>query len=69
MNKLTGRLLTHLGLTAVTVATLYPLMLVLRIAVSPGQGFDADLSPIPDTVTLDNFTAVVSESLPVHRTF
>ena len=57
----TGRLLTHLVLITVTVATLYPLLLVLRIAFSPGQGFDADLSPIPDAVTLDNFRAVVGE--------
>ena len=56
-----GRLLTHLVLLSVTVATLYPLLLVLRIAVSPGQGFDADLSPIPDAVTLDNFRAVIGE--------
>jgi arabinogalactan oligomer/maltooligosaccharide transport system permease protein len=56
-----GRLLTHLVLVTVTVATLYPLMLVLRIAFSPGQGFDADLSPIPDAVTLDNFRAVIGE--------
>ena len=56
-----GRLLTHLVLLSVTVATLYPLLLVLCIAVSPGQGFDADLSPIPDAVTFDNFRAVIGE--------
>jgi len=56
-----GRALTHVVLICVTVATLYPLMLVLRIAFSPGQGFDADLSPIPDAVTLDNFRAVIGE--------
>ena len=56
-----SRALTHLVLIAVTVATLYPLLLVLRIAFSPGQGFDADLSPIPDAVTLDNFRAVIGE--------
>ncbi|MGB0589441.1 MAG: sugar ABC transporter permease [Myxococcota bacterium] len=56
-----SRAMTHLVLIVVTVATLYPLLLVLRIAFSPGQGFDADLSPIPDTLTLDNFRAVIGE--------
>ena len=62
--SLGGRIVTHLFLMAVTVATLYPLMLVLRIALSPGQGFDADLSPIPSAVTFDNFAAVINESTP-----
>ncbi len=57
---------THGFLVAVTLATLYPLMLVAKIALSPGQSFSASLNPLPDlaTATLDNFRAVVSESTP-----
>src|SRR5690606_8863268 len=61
-----GSLATHAFLVLVTVATLYPLMLVARIALTPGQGFSASLNPLPDfeTATLDNFRAVVTESTP-----
>ncbi|MBD89211.1 MAG: ABC transporter [Deltaproteobacteria bacterium] len=58
------RAATHLVLILVTMAVLYPLVLVLKIAFGPGQGFSAGLSPIPDTVSLDNFRAVVSETTP-----
>ena len=59
-----GRLLTHLALIIITLVTLYPLMLVLKIAFGSGQSFDAGLSPIPQTLSLDNFRAVVGETTP-----
>ena len=53
----------HTGLIIFTLFTLYPLMLVLRIAFSPGnEGFSSRLSPIPETWSFDNFVAVVSET-------
>ncbi|MGM0575648.1 MAG: sugar ABC transporter permease [Myxococcota bacterium] len=67
MNRTPGlasRLGTHLVLVLITVATLYPLLLALKIAFSPGQGFSASLSPVPDTLSLANFEAVVSETTP-----
>ena len=51
---------THAGLIVVTLLTLYPLMLVLKIAFSPDTGFTASLNPFPESFTLDNFEAVVS---------
>ena len=63
---LLGSLVTHLILVLVTIFTLYPLLLVVKIALTPGQGFSASLWPFADmsTATLDNFRAVVSESTP-----
>ena len=58
------RALTHCVLILVTLAVLYPLVLVLKIAFGTGQGFSAGLNPIPDSVSLDNFRAVVSETTP-----
>ena len=58
------RALTHCALILVTMAVLYPLVLVLKIAFGPGQGFSAGLSPIPDSVSLENFRAVIGETTP-----
>ena len=52
---------THFFLIAVTLVTLYPVLLVLRIAVTPGQSYDGDPSPIPTEFTWDNFRAVFGE--------
>ena len=62
--SLGARLLTHLVLILITLVTLYPLMLVLKIAFGSAGSFDAGLSPWPAEVSLDNFRAVVSESTP-----
>lgn len=59
-----ARLCTHLVLVFVTVATLYPLLLVLKIAFEPGQGFSASISPLPESIRLDNFAAVLGETTP-----
>ncbi len=48
---------THAGLVLVTVATLLPIVWVVRMALSPSQGFSLGLD---GGWTLDNFTAVVS---------
>jgi arabinogalactan oligomer/maltooligosaccharide transport system permease protein len=58
------RALTHVVLILVTLAVLYPLVLVLKIAFGSGQGFSAGLNPIPDSIGLDNFRAVISETTP-----
>ncbi len=57
-----GTALTHLTLIVITVATLYPLAIVMRLALNEGQSFQADLSPIPQHPTVANFVAVVSET-------
>lgn len=48
---------THAALVLVTVATLLPILWVMRMALSPSQGFSLGLD---GGWTLDNFVAVVS---------
>ena len=56
-----SRVVTHGVLAFCTILTLYPLMIVLRIAFSPGSsGANKSLSPIPTEWSFDNFEAVVS---------
>lgn len=67
MNKPTrwGSIVTHGVLAFVTLVTLYPLLIVLRIAFSPGNsGVNGSLSPLPETWSFDNFVEVVSTSGP-----
>jgi arabinogalactan oligomer / maltooligosaccharide transport system permease protein len=51
----------HAALTAATVATLYPVLWVLKMALSPSQGASLSASPLPDLddVTLANFADVL----------
>ncbi len=52
-------LLVHAALLLFTFATLYPVLWVCTMALSPGQSFATGLIPIPTVVTLDNFRAVI----------
>ncbi|MCB9794865.1 MAG: sugar ABC transporter permease [Alphaproteobacteria bacterium] len=52
--------LAHLTLVVVTLAALYPVLWVVKMALTPGQAFSMDPSPIPTEVTLQNFVDVVS---------
>jgi arabinogalactan oligomer / maltooligosaccharide transport system permease protein len=53
------RFLTHVVLTMATVATLYPVLWVLKLALSPSQGAQLSASPLPTQVTLANFHDVL----------
>ena len=55
----TRQVLTHAGLIMVTIAVLYPVLWVLKMALSPGQAFSLDPNPIPTTVTLEHFSHVI----------
>lgn len=48
----------HVGLVIVTLLTVYPVLLVLAIALTPGEGFRGVVSPLPESVTFDNFIDV-----------
>ena len=50
----------HAGLVAATVAALYPILWVVKMALTPGQSFGAGASPIPTAVTAQNFVDVVT---------
>ncbi len=51
--------LAHAFLTIFTMVTLYPVLWVIKIALTPSQVFSVGASPIPDTVSLQNFTEVI----------
>lgn len=53
---------SHLLLIAVSVVVLYPVLWVVRMALSPSQAFASGLSPIPTQVTLQNFADVVGKT-------
>jgi arabinogalactan oligomer/maltooligosaccharide transport system permease protein len=53
------RALTHAFLTLAAAATLYPVLWVLKMALSPGQGFQLSVSPLVRAATLANFAEVL----------
>lgn len=58
--SLPRQLLVHTGLILASLVTLYPVLWVLKMALTPSQAFSMDPSPIPDAVTLQNFVDVVT---------
>ena len=52
-------ILTHTTLMFVSLAALYPVLWVLKMALTPSQAFSMDPWPIPETISLDNFRAVL----------
>lgn len=51
----------HLLLVIACVVALYPVLWVLKTALSPGQSLPSDPSPFPDTVTSEHFEALLAE--------
>ena len=56
-----GRIAKNVFLIAFAAATIYPVLWVIKMALSPSQGFDASASPIPSEPTLDNFRHLLFE--------
>lgn len=52
--------LAHALLILACAAVLYPVLWVLKMALTPSQAFSMDPSPIPTTLSLQNFIDVVS---------
>lgn len=52
--------LTHALLVGATAVVLYPVLWVVKMALSPSQGFAGGASPFPTQVTLDNFVSVAT---------
>jgi arabinogalactan oligomer / maltooligosaccharide transport system permease protein len=50
----------HAALVVASVATIYPVLWVIKMALSPSQGFSLSPSPWPTQVTLQNFVDVVT---------
>ena len=56
-----GRIGKMVFLTFATFATLYPVLWVFKMALTPSQGFDASPNPFPTDPSLDNFNHVLFE--------
>jgi arabinogalactan oligomer/maltooligosaccharide transport system permease protein len=52
----------HLFLIAFTIAVLWPVLWVVKMALEPGQDFSFSLSPIPQNPSLANFTNLVTHT-------
>lgn len=52
----------HLGILAVVVFALYPVLWVITLALSPGDAPEARVIPLPAAPSLDNFADVVLRS-------
>jgi arabinogalactan oligomer/maltooligosaccharide transport system permease protein len=50
----------HAALLVATAATLYPVLWVIKMALSPAQGFALSPSPWPTSLSLQNFTDVLT---------
>jgi arabinogalactan oligomer/maltooligosaccharide transport system permease protein len=57
----------HAALVVVSVATLYPLLWVIKLSLEPGEGLLASLNPWPSHATLSNFRAVIGATDPHGR--
>jgi arabinogalactan oligomer / maltooligosaccharide transport system permease protein len=53
------QVLAHLGLLVVSLAVLYPVLWVLKMALTPAQSFSLDPWPLPRELSLQNFADVV----------
>jgi arabinogalactan oligomer/maltooligosaccharide transport system permease protein len=51
---------THLALVGVTVATLFPVLWVVKMALSTSQGMSITANPLPTELSLENFRYVLS---------
>ncbi len=51
--------LVHVVLVIASMITLYPIAWVVKMALTPSQGFSLSASPIPEHVTLANFADVL----------
>ncbi|MBM74001.1 MAG: ABC transporter [Proteobacteria bacterium] len=49
-------------LILISIAVLYPILWVLKMALTPSQAFSMDPWPIPSQISFENFIAVVSTS-------
>jgi arabinogalactan oligomer/maltooligosaccharide transport system permease protein len=51
--------LVHMGLVLACVVALYPVLWVVKLALSPTQALSLSVSPLPEAVTLDHFRDVM----------
>ncbi len=51
--------LIHMGLVLACAASLYPVLWVVKMALSPAQSLSLSINPFPETVTFDHFRDVL----------
>ena len=51
--------LAHVAIVLITVITLYPVLWVVKMALTPSQAFASGLWPFPEQVSLQNFADVI----------
>jgi arabinogalactan oligomer/maltooligosaccharide transport system permease protein len=56
-----SRIWPHLVLVLASIVALYPVLWVLKTALSPGQNLSPDPSPFPDTVTTEHFETLLAD--------
>ena len=56
--------LTHAALAILTIATLFPVLWVVKMALDPSQGMSLSFNPLPTVVSLENFRTVLSTTTP-----
>ncbi|MCX7959600.1 MAG: sugar ABC transporter permease, partial [Deltaproteobacteria bacterium] len=54
-----GQLITHIFLILFSIITIYPVLWVFKMAFSESQNFKVSLNPIPESISLTNFTEVI----------
>ncbi len=54
--------LIHMGLSVACVVSLYPVLWVLKLALSPTQSLSLSISPIPESITLAHFADVLGST-------
>jgi len=58
-----GQWWRHAILVPITVATLYPVLWVVKMALTPEESFALSANPFPTTVTFDNFATLLGDLL------
>ncbi len=51
--------LIHMGLVLACAASLYPVLWVVKMALSPAQSLSLSINPFPETITFDHFRDVI----------
>ncbi|MEC7985883.1 MAG: sugar ABC transporter permease [Myxococcota bacterium] len=59
--SISRQILYQVILFSISIAVLYPVLWVVKMALTPGQAFSMDPWPFPSTVSLENFAAVVGD--------
>jgi arabinogalactan oligomer/maltooligosaccharide transport system permease protein len=58
-----GQWWKHALLVPITFLTLYPILWVVKMALTPGEAFVLSANPIPTTISLENFATLLGSGL------